>query len=80
METSKFIEITDQQLIKSEEQENQNTKRNTAYDVELFKSFIQTSNPGLLDSTSLYELSLQVPNDLLSKFIFGIRKKRWLQL
>ena len=80
METSKFLEITDQQLIKSEEQENQNTKRKTAYDVELFKSFIQTSNPGLLDSTSLHELSLQVPNDLLSKFIFGIRKKRWLQL
>ena len=74
MEISRFIEITDQELIESEEeQENQNTKRKTAFDVELFKSFIQTSNPGLLDSTSLHEHSLQVPNDLLSKFIFGVR-------
>ena len=73
METSRFIEITDQELIESEEeQENQNTKRKTAFDVELSKSFIQTSNPGLLDSTSLREHSLQVPNDLLSK--------RWLRL
>ena len=76
METTWFMEITDQELIETEEEQgNQNTKRITAYDVELFKSFIQTSNPDLLDSTSLHELSLQVPNDLLSKFIFGVRKK-----
>ena len=38
METSRFIEITDQELIDSEEeQENQNTKRKTAFDVELFE-------------------------------------------
>ena len=78
METSRFVEITDEQLIEFvEEQENPNTKRRTAYDVELFKSFIQTSNPGLLGSTSLHELSPQVLNDLLSKFVFGVRKKRF---
>ena len=76
METSRFVEITDEELIKFvEEQENPNTKRKTAYDVELFKSFIQTSNPGLLGSTSVHELSPQVLNDLLSKSIFGVRKK-----
>ena len=76
METSRFVEITDEELIEFvEEQENPNTKRKTAYDVELFKSFIQTSNPGLLGSTSVHELSPQVLNDLLSKFIFGVRKK-----
>ena len=76
METSRFVEITDEELIEFvEEQENPNTKRKTAYDVELFKSFIQTSNTGLLGSTSLHELSPQVLNDLLSKFIFGVRKK-----
>ena len=69
METSRFIEITDEELIEStEEQENQNTKRKTVYDVELVKSFIQTSNPGLLGSTSLHKFSPQVLNDLLSKF------------
>ena len=76
METSRFVEITDEKLIEFvEEQENLNTKRKTAYDVELFKSLIQTSNPGLLGSTSVHELSPQVLNDLLSKFIFGVRKK-----
>ena len=43
-----------------EEQENPITKRKTACDFELFKNFIQTSNPSLLGSTSLLELSLQV--------------------
>ena len=33
METSRFIEITDQELIETEEQGNQNTKRKAAYDV-----------------------------------------------
>ena len=76
METSRFVEITDEELIELvDEQENPNTKRKTAYDVELFKSFIQISNPGLLGSTSLHELSPQVLNDLLSKFIFGVRKQ-----
>lgn len=45
------------------------------YDVELFKNFIQTLNPGLLDSTSHHELSPQVLKDHLSKFIFGVEKK-----
>ena len=76
METSRFVEITDEELIEFvEEQENPNTRRKTAYDVELFKTFIQTSNPGLLGSTSLHELSPQVLNDLHSKFIFGVQKK-----
>ena len=76
MEASRFVEITDEELTEFvEEQENPNTKRKTTYDVELFKSFIQTSSPGLLDSTSLHELSPEVLNDLLSKFIFGVRKK-----
>ena len=52
-----------------------NTKRKTAYDVELFKSFILTSNPGLVGSTSRHELLPQVLNDLFLKFIFGVRKK-----
>ena len=48
---SRFVKSTAEELIKFvEEQENTNTKRKTAYDVELFKNFIQTSNPGLLDS------------------------------
>lgn len=73
---SRLVEITDEELTEFvEEQENPNTKRITAYDVKLFKGFIQASNPGLLDSTSLHELSPQVLNDLLSKFIFGVRKK-----
>ena len=76
METKRFVEITDEEQIEFvDEQENSNTKRKIAYDVELFKNFIQTSNPGLLGSTSLPELSPQVLNDLLLKFIFGVRKK-----
>ena len=76
METSRFVEITDEELNEFiEGRQNPNTKKKTAYDVELFKRFIQTSTPGLLDSTSLHELSPQVLNDLLSKFIFGVRKK-----
>ena len=76
METSRFVEITDEELNEFiEGRQNPNTKKKTAYDVELFKRFIQTSTPGLLNSTSLHELSLQVLNDLLSKFIFGVRKK-----
>ena len=48
METSRFVEIRDEELIKFvEEQENPNTKRKTVYDVELFNNFIQTSNAGL---------------------------------
>ena len=76
METSwsRFVEITDEELIEFvEEQENTNIKRKTAY--ELFKNFIQTSNPSLLCSTSLHEFSPQVMNDHLSKFIFAVRKK-----
>ena len=47
METSWFVEIRDEELIKFvEEQENPNTKRKTV-DVELFNNFIQTSNAGL---------------------------------
>ena len=76
METSRFVEITDEELNEFiEGRQNPNTKKKTAYDVELFKRFIQTSTPGLLDSTFLHELSPQVLNDLLSKFIFGVRKK-----
>ena len=72
---SRFVKSTAEELIKFvEEQENTNTKRKTAYDVELFKNFIQTSNPGLLDSTSHHELSPQVLKDHLSKFIFGVEK------
>ena len=76
METSwsRFVEITDNELIEFVgEQENTNIKRKTAY--ELFKNFIQTSNPSLLCSTSLHEFSPQVMNDHLSKFIFAVRKK-----
>ena len=41
METSWFVEIRDEELIKFlEEQENPNTKRKTVYDVELFMSII----------------------------------------
>ena len=48
METSWFVEIRDEELVKFvEEQENPNTKRKTFYDVELFNNFIQTSNAGL---------------------------------
>ena len=73
---SRFVKSTAEELIKFvEEQENTNTKRKTVYDVELFKNFIQTLNPGLLDSTSHHELSPQVLNDHLSKFIFGVEKK-----
>ena len=64
MEASRFVEITDEELnefIKG--RQNQNTKKKTAYDVELFKRFIHTSNPGLLDSTSVDELSPQILND-----------------
>ena len=40
METSWFVEIRDEELIKFlEEQENPNTKRKTVYDVELFNNF-----------------------------------------
>ena len=70
------MKSTAEKLIKFvEEQENTNTKRKTVYDVELFKNFIQTLNPGLLDSTSHHELSPQVLKDHLSKFIFGVEKK-----
>ena len=73
---SRFVKSTAEELIKFvEEQENTNTKRKTAYDVELFKNFIQTSNPGLLDSTSHHELSPQVLKDHFSEFIFGVEKK-----
>ena len=73
---SRFVKSTAEELIKFvEEQENTNTKRKTVYDVELFKNFIQTLNPGLLDSTSHHELSPQVLKDHLSKFIFGVEKK-----
>ena len=78
METSRFVEISisDEELNEFiEGRQNPNTKKKSAYDVELFKRFIQTSTPGLLDSTtSLHELSPQVLNDLLSKFIFGVKK------
>ena len=78
METSRFVEISisDEELNEFiEGRQNPNTKKKTAYDVELFKRFIKTSTPGLLDSTtSLHELSPQVLNDLLSKFIFGVKK------
>ena len=61
METSRFVEITGKELIEFvEEQENSNTKRKTAYDIELFNNFIQTSNPAFLGSTSLHELTPQV--------------------
>ena len=76
METSRFVQISDEKLNKFiEGRQNPNTKKKTAYNVELFKRFIQTLTPGLLDSTSLHELSSQVLNDLLSKFIFGVPKK-----
>ena len=55
METSRFVEITHEELNDFiEGQQNPNTKKKT---VALFKRFIQASNPGLLDSTSLHELS-----------------------
>ena len=67
---SRFVEIIHEAMIEFiEEQENTNTKIKIAYDVELFKNSIQTSNPDLLGSTSLHELSPQVLNDYLSKFI-----------
>ena len=48
METSWFVGIRDEELIKFvEELENPNTKRKPFYDVELFNNFIQTSNAGL---------------------------------
>ena len=73
MDTCRSVEIIDEELIEFvEEQENPSKERKTVYDVELFKSFIQTSNPGLLGSTSLYE----VLNDFLSKFILGVSKKK----
>ena len=76
METSRFVEITDEELNEFiEGRQNPNTKKKTAYDAELFKRFIQTSSPGLPDSTSLRELSPRVLYDLLSKFNFGVRKK-----
>ena len=54
METSRFVEISDEELNEFiEGRQNPNTKKKTAYDVELFKRFIQTSSPGLLDTTSL---------------------------
>ena len=41
MDTSWFVEIRDEELIKFlEEQENPNTKRKTMYEVELFNNFI----------------------------------------
>ena len=67
METSWFVEIRDEELIKFvEEQENPNTKRKPVYYVELFNNFIQTSNAGLLSSpTCLQQLSPQLLNDHL---------------
>ena len=48
METSRFVEITDEELIEFvEDQENPNTKRKTAYDVELFKRFEHATQNGL---------------------------------
>ena len=43
METSWFVEIREEELIKFvEEQENPNTKRKTVYDVELCNNFIHS--------------------------------------
>ena len=57
--------ITDEKLIEYVDgQKVTNTKRKTEYYVHLFKNFIQT-NPGLLGSTSLLELLLQVLYDHL---------------
>lgn len=55
METSQTVEITDEELNEfMEERENANTEKlKSAYDVELYKRFTQTSNPGL-DSISLH--------------------------
>ena len=73
---SRFVEITDEAMIEFVKgKENTNTTMNTAYDVELFKNFIPTSNPDLLGSTSLHELSPHVLNDYLClTAIFGARK------
>ena len=73
---SRFVEITDEAMIEFVKgKENTNTTMNTAYDVELFNNFIQTSNPDLLGSTSLHELSPHVLNDYLClTAIFGARK------
>jgi integrase len=56
-------------------QENVNTKRKTAYEIQLFREFIQAANLELLSSTSIHELSAADLNDLLSKLIYGVRKR-----
>ena len=72
---SRFVEIDEAMIESVKKKENTNTKMKTAYDVELFKNFIHTSNPDLLGSTFLHELSPQVLNDYLYlTAIFGARK------
>ena len=64
------VDANDTELIQFlEEQENRiNAKRKTA--------FVQTVNPDLSGSTaSIHELSPTPLNELLSKFIYGVRKK-----
>ena len=59
-----------------EEQKNPKTKRKTAYDVELFKCFIQTANPNLLGwTTSIHELSSTALNELVSKLFIASERR-----
>ena len=75
METCRFVEITDKELIEFvEDKENPNTKRKIrprTKSIVIQKNFIQTSNSDLLGSTTLHELSPQVLKNRLSKFIFN---------
>lgn len=76
MASNRFVDITDGELNEFlEKQENENTKRKTSYDVELFKAFVQKNHADLLQDRLIHELQPSVLNELLSKFLYGIRKK-----
>ena len=76
----RFVDVTDTDLTQFlKEQENPKTKRKTAY-IELFRGFIQTVNQCRFTrfrTTSIHNISPTAKslNKLLSKFIYGVRKK-----
>ena len=69
---ARFVTVTDKDIDSfSEEQENENTKRKTFYDINVFLEFLHSEN----EARNIYEIPPKELNNFAKKFVLSVRKR-----
>ena len=69
---ARFVTVTDKDIDSfSEEQENENTKRKTFYDIKVFLEFLHSEN----EARNIHEIPPKELNNFAKKFVLSVRKR-----